>query len=78
VKHDSIVLYSDAQITTFEILDALVKCGSAQLKAPCSPALLKKLQEGAPASSETKDHIREFLGHPPRNPANPKPISRSN
>jgi hypothetical protein len=46
---------------------------SVHPKAACSPALLKKIRDGIPASSETKDHILKFCGHPPRNPVNPAP-----
>lgn len=66
VKHDSIILYSDAQITTFEVLDKLLQNGIVTPKPPCSSELLKKLQKGIADSPETKPKVRVFCGHPER------------
>jgi len=72
VTHDSIILYSDAQITTFETLDILASRGIVQRKAPCSPDFMKTLQDGLGKSPETKPKIRVFCGHPPRIQKSPK------
>src|SRR5208283_4912341 len=62
VDHDSIILYSDAQITTLETLDTLVSRGAASKEKSCSPALLKKIQSGIGASHEAKPKIKIFCG----------------
>jgi hypothetical protein len=78
VDHDSIILYSDAQITTFDTLDILVSRGAASRKQPCSAELLKKIQDGVIKSSETKIRILNFCNiHYPQkvNPAPRPPLS---
>jgi hypothetical protein len=62
VDHDSIILYSDAQITTLEILDVLVSRGAASKKQSCSPEFLQRIQDGIAKSPETKIHILAFCG----------------
>jgi hypothetical protein len=66
IEHDSIILYSDAQVTSFSVLEKLLRAGTINPKPSCSPELLKKLRDGIPASPETKDKILIFCGYPPR------------
>ena len=73
VIHDSIILYSDAQVTTLETLDILVSRGAASKKVACSPEVLKKIQDGIAKSSETKINILNFCGINVPSKANPAP-----
>jgi hypothetical protein len=73
VHHDSIILYSDAQITDLNTLDILVARGAASKQTPCSPECLKRIQEGIGKSTETRPHIREFCGLKVQKTINPAP-----
>jgi hypothetical protein len=71
VLHDSIILYSDAQITTLETLDLLVSRGAASKQDACSPDFLKKIQEGIAKSPETRIYVLNFCGINVPKTANP-------
>jgi len=73
VDHDSIILYSDAQITTLEMLDVLVSRGAASKEKSCSTALLKRIQDGIAASHETKPKIKVLCGIDVPEKINPAP-----
>ena len=73
VDHDSIILYSDAQITTLETLDILVSRGAASKKEPRSSEVLKKIQDGIAKSSKTHINLLNFCGINVPKKANPAP-----
>jgi hypothetical protein len=73
VDHDSIIFYSDAQITTLQTLELLVSRGAASKKSSCSAETLKKIQDGIVASPDTKAKILKFCGYPVNDKINPNP-----
>lgn len=47
IKHDTCVNYADSVVTTLALLHAARDGGAIHMRKPMSPAILKKIREGA-------------------------------
>lgn len=61
VKWDTCVLYALAEISSSDILQAHVDCGSAKFHHNVSDVVLRLILDGFTASDFTKNRVREFV-----------------
>jgi len=61
VTHRSVVYYQDARITLEEAVRGCVTNGLCIRCDPCSPEMLKKIQDGLPKSERTPKKVIAFL-----------------
>lgn len=64
VRHDSVIFYADARILDLSKVEELLNKPQGlfvcSIHDPCSPDLLKKVQEGLLKSRRVKKEIKEF------------------
>jgi hypothetical protein len=60
-RHETVVAYRYAQRYTTRTVAEYLKGGTFTAKEPCSPALLKKVRDGALRSDFTPNHIVSAL-----------------
>jgi len=60
IRHQTIVLYSDARLINTESLEAEVRAGTAIMERPCPAHTLKLIQAGVFASPFTARKIQNF------------------
>jgi mRNA-degrading endonuclease toxin of MazEF toxin-antitoxin module len=58
--HESVIAYAYARIRTVEEIEAAIATGSAKLREPLSPELLKRICNGLIDSDFTPNGIRHF------------------
>lgn len=60
VRHESVVAYRYAEITTISLIEQAILNGKAKLREPISGELLKRIQEGLLDSDFTPNGVRHF------------------
>jgi hypothetical protein len=62
LKHDSVVLYADARIVDVRLIEAGIADAHRTIRqfAPCSAAILKRIQDGVGDSPFTSEKVYNF------------------
>jgi len=60
IQHDSVIFYADARLADVRNIQAGIDGGWFRQYDACSPALLKRIQEGLLASKFTRNKIKDF------------------
>jgi len=60
IRHDSVVVYGDAQIVCAEALVTAVQSGVGRTHTTCDVAVLGKIQQGIFDSPHTKENVLEY------------------
>jgi hypothetical protein len=61
ITHDTCVNYWAADISSIDVLQAMLECGQARMERDLDETLLKLIQQGFTASDLTKNRIADFV-----------------